>query len=227
AVTEVQAGFLTGGGDVLVSAGRDLIGHSSGDLPASRWLWADDAPASGEQAAWWMHSGTYMPSDLSFNGSQPVLAVFQGIGALGGKSFKARIAAVRALGAGGDERAAPVLEALMAGKLFTRKADKKIVIVEKKGRVYFLTDAVSGAKIGQAVKKALKKFRVNNRMRGVIRGVLGALTLLHKDPARRIAAANALSDVYAMAGMSVPVQEAVEGGSRVPRSAGRGRRSRG
>jgi len=116
----------------------------------------------------------------------------QGIAALGGKSFKARIAAVRALGAGGDERAAPVLEALMAGKLFTRKADKKIVIVEKKGRVYFLTDAVSGAKIGQAVKKALKKFRVNNRMRGVIRGVLGALTLLHKDPARRIAAANAL-----------------------------------
>jgi len=116
----------------------------------------------------------------------------QGIAALGGKSFKARIVAVRALGAGGDERAAPVLEALMAGKLFTRKADKKIVIVEKKGRVYFLTDAVSGAKIGQAVKKALKKFRVNNRMRGVIRGVLGALTLLHKDPARRIAAANAL-----------------------------------
>jgi len=116
----------------------------------------------------------------------------QGIAALGGKSFKARIAAVRALGAGGDERAAPVLEALMAGKLFTRKADKKIVIVEKKGRVYFLTDAVSGAKIGQAVKKALKKFRVNNRMRGVIRGVLGALTLLHKDPARRIAAAHAL-----------------------------------
>ncbi|HAM74324.1 MAG TPA: hypothetical protein DCQ09_01515, partial [Alcanivorax sp.] len=35
AVTEVQADFLTGGGDVLVSAGRDLIGHSSGDLPTS------------------------------------------------------------------------------------------------------------------------------------------------------------------------------------------------
>jgi len=116
----------------------------------------------------------------------------QGIAALGGKSFKARIAAVRTLGAGGDERAAPVLEALLAGKLFTRKADKKIVIIEKKGRIYFLTDAVSGEKIGQAAKKALKKFRVNNAMRGVIRGVLGALTLLNKDPAKRIAAADAL-----------------------------------
>ena len=101
AVTEVQAGFLTGGGDVLVSAGRDLIGHSSGDLPASRWLWADDAPASGEQAAWWMHSGTYMPSDLSFNGSQPVLAVFQGIGALGGGNVT--LAAGRHLGANRDQ----------------------------------------------------------------------------------------------------------------------------
>ena len=116
----------------------------------------------------------------------------QGIAALGGKSFKARIAAVRALGAGGDERAAPVLEALLAGKLFTRKADKKIVIIEKKGRIYFLTDAVSGEKIGQAAKKALKKFRVNNAMRGVIRGVLGALTLLNKDAAKRIAGADAL-----------------------------------
>jgi len=38
---------------------------------------------------------------------------------------------------------------------------------------------------------------------------------------------NEVSDVYAMAGMSVPVQETVEGGGRVPRSAGRGRRSRG
>ena len=60
----------------------------------------------------------------------------QGIAALGGKSFKSRIAAVRELGASGDERAAPVLEALMAGKLFTRKADKKTVIVKKSGTVY-------------------------------------------------------------------------------------------
>jgi filamentous hemagglutinin family protein len=97
AVTDVQAGFLTGGGDVLVSAGRDLIGHSSGDLPTSRWLWADDAPASGEQAAWWIHSGTYMPADLSFSGSSPVLGVFQGIGALGGGNVT--LSAGRDLGA--------------------------------------------------------------------------------------------------------------------------------
>ncbi len=97
AVTDVQAGFLTGGGDVMISAGRDLIGHSSGDLPTSRWLWADDAPASGEQAAWWVHSGTYMPADLSYSRSSPVLGVFQGIGALGGGNVT--LSAGRDLGA--------------------------------------------------------------------------------------------------------------------------------
>ena len=99
AVTDVQAGFLTGGGDVLVSAGRDLIGHSSGDLPASRWLWADDAPASGEQAAWWIHSGTYAASDPTI--TNPVLAVFQGIGALGGGNVT--LSAGRHLGANRDQ----------------------------------------------------------------------------------------------------------------------------
>ncbi len=98
AVTDVQAGFLTGGGDVLISAGRDLIGHSSGDLPTSRWLWADDAPASGEQAAWWIHSGTYMPADLSsLRLSKPVQAAFQGVGALGGGNVT--LSAGRDLGA--------------------------------------------------------------------------------------------------------------------------------
>lgn len=102
AVIDVQAGFLTGGGDVLVSAGRDLIGHSSGDLPTSRWLWADDAPASGEQAAWWIHSGTYMPADLSsLRLSQPVQAAFQGVGALGGGNVT--LSAGRHLGANRDQ----------------------------------------------------------------------------------------------------------------------------
>jgi len=101
AVTDVQAGFLTGGGDVLVSAGRDLIGHSSGDLPASRWLWADDAPASGEQAAWWIHSGTYAAADPTQGFTDPVLAVFQGIGALGGGNVT--LSAGRHLGANRDQ----------------------------------------------------------------------------------------------------------------------------
>lgn len=115
-----------------------------------------------------------------------------GIAALGGKSFKAKIAAVQDLGTSGDERAAPILNSLMGGHLFTLKADKKIVIAVKQGSVYVLRDPITGADLGQVKKAALKKIRVNNRLRGVIRGVMGALTLLSADPAKRTQAADAV-----------------------------------
>ncbi|CCQ72714.1 urea ABC transporter permease subunit UrtB [Magnetospira sp. QH-2] len=116
----------------------------------------------------------------------------EGIAALGAKSYKAKIAAVQALGTAGDDRAAPVLQAMTAGKLYLRKSDKKIVITEKQGDVYVLTDPISGEEVGQTKKRELKKIGVNNKLRGIIRGVMGALTLFSKDPAKRLESADAL-----------------------------------
>ena len=92
------------------------------------------------------------------------------ITALGGKSFNARMAAVEALGETGDPRAVPVLNALMDGELYTRKDDKSVVLTRPSGKVFILTDAVTGQEIGEAAKKDLTKIKVNNRMRGLIRG---------------------------------------------------------
>ena len=115
-----------------------------------------------------------------------------GIAALSAKSFKAKIAAVQALGSAGDAKAAPVLQAMVDGRLFIRKADRKVVIAEPKGSLYVLVDAFTATQIGQAKKSALRKIRVNNRLRGIIRGVLGALTLRDPNPTKRIAAADAV-----------------------------------
>ncbi|UWN49564.1 hypothetical protein ASALC70_01777 [Alcanivorax sp. ALC70] len=80
AVTDVQAGFLTGGGEVLVQAGRNLHGYTSGDLngdlPASDWLWTQGASADGALDAWWIHPGTYSKK----NTSRAKFSTFQGIG---------------------------------------------------------------------------------------------------------------------------------------------------
>ncbi|MCB2101219.1 MAG: urea ABC transporter permease subunit UrtB [Rhodobacterales bacterium] len=114
------------------------------------------------------------------------------ITALGGKSFNARMAAVEALGETGDPRAVPVLNALMDGELYTRKDDKSVVLTRPSGKVFILTDAVTGQEIGEAAKKDLTKIKVNNRMRGLIRGVLGSLTLLSPDPEARMEAADSL-----------------------------------
>ncbi len=111
---------------------------------------------------------------------------------LGAKSTKQKIKTIEAIAATGDDRAVEVLEALMKGRLYTKKSDKKIVITKKSGSVYILRDPLTLKEIGQAPKSKLKKIRVNNRLRRIIRGALGGLTLLSKDPARRAAAAEAV-----------------------------------
>jgi urea transport system permease protein len=123
----------------------------------------------------------------------PAAAAFEDdVSALAGKSFKSKIAAIEKIAASGDERTVPVLDALLKGKLYKRKADKKVVITEKKGGVYVLFDPLTTKEIGQEAKKGIKKIRVNNRLRGIIRGALGGLTLFSNDASIRAKAADAV-----------------------------------
>jgi urea transport system permease protein len=116
----------------------------------------------------------------------------ENISALGAKGFKTKISAVEDLGLSGDARATSVLDALIGGNLFHRKSDMAVVIAAQKGSVYLLTDPVTGAAVGEGAKKDIKKIRVNNRLRGVIRGVLGSLNLLSPNTEKRIAATDAV-----------------------------------
>ena len=111
---------------------------------------------------------------------------------LSGGGFSARAKVVDELAATGDERVAAVLEALQGGDLFTRKSDKRVFITRSAGDQLALVDPVSGQQAGTAPKSALKKIRVNNRLRRAIRAALGSLTLLNPDPSKRLAAAEAV-----------------------------------
>ena len=108
------------------------------------------------------------------------------------KSSKKRIAGVEALAASGDPSAAAVLAAMAGGDLYFTKSDKQIVIAERDGKLYRLTDPISGVVVGEGKSSKIKKVRVNNRLRRMIRGALGGLNLSHPDPAKRLAAAEAL-----------------------------------
>ena len=127
---------------------------------------------------------------------------------LAAKSYKERAVGVEVLAATGHPRAIPVLEAMAKGQLFVRKADGSIVIGDKTGKVYALTDAVDGTALGDAKKKELKKIKVNNRLRGVIRAALGGLTLLSSDPGQRAQAAAAVF-VARDAGALATVEQAI------------------
>jgi urea transport system permease protein len=107
---------------------------------------------------------------------------------LGGKSFSARLSAVRALGETGDARAVPVLEAMLGRNLYATK-DGRVVVGEKKGEVLALRDAATGADAGSAPAGELSAVRTNNRLRNEINSALGTLVLMSDDPDRRRRAA--------------------------------------
>ncbi len=104
-------------------------------------------------------------------------------------SYTQTVAALNAVAATGDERAADVIRALRAGQLYFTKADGKVYIKDASGA---LTDAATGEPFSGDVPFGLKKVRVNNLVRGAIDATLGSLSLLAPDPEKRRSAAEAV-----------------------------------
>src|SRR5918998_411266 len=88
----------------------------------------------------------------------------------------------------GHATAEDALTALLANRLFFRPSDKAVLYRDAAGAFH---DAKSGAFV-EADAKALKPVRLNNRLRRVVEGALGSLTLLASDPQKRIRAAEAV-----------------------------------
>lgn len=114
------------------------------------------------------------------------------VNGLTASGYSKKSKAIRALAATGDSRAVPALEALLAGDLYEIKENSSVVIVKSKGKSNVLIDPVTQAELGSAVNNQIEKIRINNRLRKVLRGVLGSMTLLSKDPGQRAAAADAV-----------------------------------
>ncbi|MFB0923374.1 MAG: urea ABC transporter permease subunit UrtB, partial [Alphaproteobacteria bacterium] len=133
------------------------------------------------------------PSD-SLQAQQNDSALSQALSGLNVRSFKAKTAAVISLGELGDPRAVAALEALSEGRLYSRKLDNAVVVGDRDGKAYKLTDPLSGASAGDAGSRDLKKIVANNKLRGIIRGVLGQLALSSPDKVLR---GKAVEDVIA------------------------------
>ena len=106
--------------------------------------------------------------------------------------FGERETAITALAASGEQRAAPILEALAAGQLYVRKSDNLVLIGKPDGNQLSLTDAISGKAAGTGSENDLDRVRVNNRLRGTIEAAVGSLTLMSPDGKVRREAAEAL-----------------------------------
>ena len=78
------------------------------------------------------------------------------------------------------------------GNIYVQKLGKKVVIAERAGSNFKLTDPLTGEALGEMPRGAVEKVRVNNRIRTAIRDALGSLQLNSKAAADRLAAADAV-----------------------------------
>lgn len=110
------------------------------------------------------------------------------LGELTANDFRAKTDAVQSLELSDDPRALVVLQAMLDGHLYYRKASKALVYAERIESGFELADVLSGEHAGTAGRKEVKKVSVNNRLRTVIRGVIARLSLSNPDPELRLAA---------------------------------------
>ncbi len=99
-----------------------------------------------------------------------------------GAKLKTLPAIVEQFEAGGD-KAMPLLDAMLKGRLFVRKSDKLVVIGERQqDGDYALVDALNAESLASSSKKRLKKVKVNNRLRVQLREVMARITLSSDNP---------------------------------------------
>ncbi len=112
--------------------------------------------------------------------------------ALLGSDFAAKQAALQQLVANERPERFQWVEGILDGRLRVLKKEKRVVWVEKDGRQFKATDALTAQVLGEFKKRKLKKFRINNSLRRTIRSILAARDLDSPDPRARRKAVEAI-----------------------------------
>jgi urea transport system permease protein len=106
-----------------------------------------------------------------------------------GDSFSETEQGIVGVAASANPLAATVITALQEGRLVFSAQEKLVLIREAAGG---LLDARTGEAFAGTPPADLSTVRLNNRLRRIVEGVLGTLTLLSPDPAKRMDAALAV-----------------------------------
>ena len=185
----------------MVKLFRFLLLLAALAMPASVAAWADDTAASAPAAGSDDQTGD-QPPDRDATGTDtgdtdqaaaPAKVAphdfASGVAALNGDTFDDKIGAVTFLSGLGDPQVVTVLQALAQERLFARVDGS---LIYKQGDGY--KDALTGRAVTGVKTDDLSDVIVNNRLRGVLQGVLGQLTLLSPNAGLRIQAAQAIAD---------------------------------
>ena len=106
----------------------------------------------------------------------------------------ARAEALDALAATGRDDTRALLTGILEGTLMLRKAESDIVRVEKRGREVEMFRALDDEPLGVERSRAVKRLKLDNRLRGHLRELIAGLGLRSENPLERRAAIEALLD---------------------------------
>lgn len=107
---------------------------------------------------------------------------------LSSSSFDEKSQAITSLTEYGGEVSANLLAAMLDGKLYYLKQDRRIVLVQKEDTKYRLTDALFGEDLGLSSKRKIKKISINNKLRKQIKTEISRLKLFHAEASKRLQA---------------------------------------
>jgi len=141
-------------------------------------------------------------SSNSFAESTNSEAFKQALELLQSKSYKTKGKAIEQLVATKDERVQPILEAMLKARLFYTKDNRTTVIGIKTDNGYALTSVLDQKDLGVASKSKLKKVKVNNKLRGVLRASIAILSLSSPDANKRLSAVKQMYGKTNKAGIS-------------------------
>ena len=104
------------------------------------------------------------------------------------KDFKSKITTIEKISSNKSEFTLKTLKAILNGKLYIRKSDKKLIIVNIINREYNTFDFFSDAELGIVKKRKLKKIKINNKIRSILNNKIALLQLSNGTTRQKIEA---------------------------------------
>ena len=121
------------------------------------------------------------------------------------KSYKDKEKAIKQLVATKDQRVKNVLEAMLNARLFYTQQDKNVVIGVKQDDSYTVIDQLSQKQTVNVSKSDLKKIKVNNKLRRILRAAIANLSLSSPDAKERLSAVKQMYGKTNQAGIELLV----------------------
>ena len=104
------------------------------------------------------------------------------------KDFKKKIFLLQQIADNKNEFSLKALKSILEGKLYIRKSDKKILLVNIKNREYFVNDFFDNTDLGIEKKRKLKKIKINNKIRNFLSNKIGILQISQGNKKEKIKA---------------------------------------